>query len=503
MFKNVSKVKISVLFILVVGLVGILSDAAIAMKPPYWTEKDPTYKKTNQAKVDALNETMVSLAQNLSSAVVTVLTTSEVKVQQMDQMFDFFFGPQMRPRQMPRSQKALGLGSGFVINADGLIVTNSHVVRLDDDRLADSVRVGFFGDSSKSLGEEVEVVGIDPIVDTAVLRLKNKPKRKLSVIPLGNSDTLKVGEWVVAIGNPHGLSHSVTKGIVSALGRGDIIPEISSDFIQTDASINQGNSGGPLINLMGEVIGINTAIDPKGQGLGFAIPINVAKRAIKGILEKGHASHGFAGVSLYPNFDADAAKSLGLVNAEGALIEDVAPGQPAAKAGLKSYDVVTKVGSRKISTNTEFQRAIRELDPQTEVAIEYLRDGKSRTTKITLGDLDKNVRTANFSPNEDGDDASPQTGLRRADKAGISISDLTPEIRARWKLGRVQGVVVNDVAGGSAADRAGLARGDILIEIQKQQVSNSRDVARILSRSGTYILKVLRGPSVALFTIKI
>jgi serine protease Do len=189
----------------------------------------------------------------------------------------------------------------FVIHPDGLIITNSHVVRMGGDKTADSVRVKFLGDSSKSEGEEVEVVGVDPLVDTAILRLKNKPREKLTALPLGNSDQLKVGEWVVAIGNPHGLSHTVTKGIVSALGR-DIIPEISADFIQTDASINQGNSGGPLINLAGEVIGVNTAIDPRGQGLGFAIPINTAKRVVKDILEKGRATHGYAGVSLYPNF---------------------------------------------------------------------------------------------------------------------------------------------------------------------------------------------------------
>lgn len=497
-----------VLFLLVTVIVFLPAKMIGAIKgppisAPYWTEKDAIQKKGLQSKIDALNETIVGLAQTLSSAVVTVLTTSEVKVQQMDQMFDFFFGPQgMNPRQMPRSRKAQGLGSGFVIHPDGIIVTNSHVVRLEDDKLADSVRVSFFGDSSKSIGEEVEVIGIDPVVDTAVLRLKKKPTRKLSVAPLGNSDSLKVGEWVVAIGNPHGLSHTVTKGIVSALGRGDIIPEISADFIQTDASINQGNSGGPLINLMGEVVGVNTAIDPRGQGLGFAIPINVAKRAVKGILESGHASHGYAGVSLYPNFDAETAKSLGLATAEGALIEDVAPGQPAAKAGLKAYDVVTRIGSRKISTNTEFQRAVRELDPNTSVKVEFLRDGKVASTTMVLGDLDRDVKTA-FR--RSGTSEEPSIGkAHRLEKAGIEIVDISPQIRMRWKLGpNIKGVAVSDVLSNGPADIAGLARGDIIIEVQKQKVTNSAEITKLLSRNGTFILKVLRGPTLALFTLTI
>jgi serine protease Do len=481
-------------------------------KGPYWIEKDEGSKKALQSKVDAMNEMFSSLAATYSSAVVTVLTTSEIKVPQMqmipEDMFDLFFGfpggggIQRRP---PRSQKTQSLGSGFVIHPDGIIVTNSHVVRIEDDRLADSVKVKFLGDSDKAEGVDVEIVGVDPLVDTAVLRLKGKVKRNLSVIPLGNSDSLKVGEWVMAIGNPHGLSHTVTKGIVSALGR-DIIPNVSADFIQTDASINQGNSGGPLINMMGEVVGINTAIDPRGQGLGFAIPVNTAKRAIKAIMEKGKPSHGFAGVSLFQNFDLETAKSLGLKNADGALIEDVVPGQSAANAGLKAYDVVTKVGDRKINTNSDFQKAVRELDPNTKVSVEYLREGKISTTTMILGDLEKSSQVAfkDIRSLFKGSGGGEKTESVSISRAGFQVVNLTKDIRTRWRLASdVKGVVISEVLANTPADESGIARGDILTEIQKKKVSDVKSVEKAIGKSGTYILKVLRGNTVALFTLKL
>ena len=509
--KNVSK---SILLLCLFALLSLSACLwASNSKGPYWIEKDVEAKKALQPKVDAMNEMFSNLASTYSSAVVTVLTTSEVKVPQMqmfpEDMFDLFFGfpggggIQRRP---PRSQKTQSLGSGFVIHPDGIIVTNSHVVRIEDDRLADTVKVKFLGDSDKAEGMDVQVVGVDPVVDTAVLRIKGKGKPNLSVIPLGNSDSLKVGEWVVAIGNPHGLSHTVTKGIVSALGR-DIIPNVSADFIQTDASINQGNSGGPLINMMGEVVGINTAIDPRGQGLGFAIPVNTAKRAIKAIMEKGKPSHGFAGVSLFQNFDLETAKSLGLKNADGALIEDVVPSQAAANAGLKAYDVVTKIGDRKINTNSDFQKAVRELDPNTKVTVEYLREGKVATTTMVLGDLEKSSQIASndirsFSKGNSG--SGEKTESYSISRAGFEVVNLTKEIRTRWRLSAdVKGVVISEVLANTPADEAGISRGDILTEIQKKKVTDVKSVEKAIGKSGTYILKVLRGNTVALFTLKL
>lgn len=493
-------------------LLGVLFSNYSLAQNVFWTEQSAAEKKAAQPRADLLNEAIVGLANKFSPAVVTVVTTSEVDVPNMmqtDDIFEFFFGmPHNSPhgRRMPRqTRKAQSLGSGFVIHPDGIIVTNSHVVRMGGDKLADSVKVKFLGDSSKNEGVDVEVVGVDPIVDTAVLRLKQKPKNKLAVIPFGNSDQLKVGEWVIAIGNPHGLSHTVTKGIVSALGR-DVIPEISADFIQTDASINQGNSGGPLINMAGEVIGVNTAIDPRGQGLGFAIPINTAKRAIRDILTKGKAIHGYAGVSLYPNFDIDTAKSLGLKSAEGALIEDVVPGEPAAKAGLKPYDVVTKVGERKIATNTDFQKAVREHDPGATVKIEFLRDGKLQIAQLVLGDLEKGMQAFNESGGMRRGRSLPTKpgAFTPLSRAGLEVSDLNPMLRERWGIpADVRGVVINEVVNGSPADQAGLARGDIILEIQRTKILTVRDAEKFLAKKGSYLMKVLRGPTVTLFTLKV
>jgi len=499
-------------YILGLFLVSGLVAPSLGQAQPktFWTEQNASEKKSAQLKADLLNESIVGLANKYSAAVVTVLTTSNVAVPNMmqtDDIFEFFFGmpggPRQRPSQ-PSTRKAQSLGSGFVIHPDGLIVTNSHVVRMGGDKIADSVKVKFLGDSAKNEGVDVEVVGVDPIVDTAVLRLKEKPKTKLAVIPFGDSSNLKVGEWVVAIGNPHGLSHTVTKGIVSALGR-DVIPEISADFIQTDASINQGNSGGPLINMAGEVIGVNTAVDPRGQGLGFAIPINTAKRAIRDILTNGKATHGYAGVSLYPNFDYDTAKSLGLKSAEGALIEDVVPGEAADKAGLKSYDVVTKVGERRIATNTDFQKAVREHDPGSSVKVEFLRDGKAQTTQIVLGDLEKGMQAvAGGNFRRRGSPQKPGTPLTPLSRAGMELIDLNPEIRIRWRISPdVRGVVIADVTSGSPADAAGLSRGDIILEIQRVRTTDVKSAERILAKKGTYLLKVLRGPTVTLFTLKV
>lgn len=480
-------------------------------KGPFWIEKDPASKRTAKIKADLFNELTVGLAKDLSAAVVTVLTTSEVSAPQMigpDEMMEFFFGLQgggPRRQLPPRSRKAQSLGSGFVVHPDGIIITNSHVVRLEGERIADTVRVKFLGDSTKSEGVEVEVVGIDPLVDTAVLKLKKPSSQKLTVAPLGNSDDLKVGENVLAIGNPHGLSHSVSKGIVSALAR-DVLPEVSADFIQTDASINQGNSGGPLVNLSGEVVGVNTAIDPRGQGLGFAIPINSVKRVVRDILDKGHASHGYAGVTLFPNFDAEVAKSLGLKSSDGALIEDVMPGEPADKAGLKAYDVIVKVGERKISTNTDFQKAVRDLSPGTSVKLGFYRQTKFMESTLTLGDLDKGLNkvASGLSKSRKGLGSNSSQRSSFLAKTGLGLEELSPELRMKWELSpNVQGLVVSEVTNKSPADKAGLVRGDILLEIKQQKISRISDAEKLLSSKGSHLLKILRGNSVALFSLKI
>ena len=260
------------------------------------------------------------------------------------------------------------------------------------------------------------------------------------------------------------------------------------------------------LNLSGEVVGVNTAIDPRGQGLGFAIPINSVKRVVSEILLKGHASHGYAGVSLYPNFDADTAKSLGLKSSDGALIEDVVAGEPAAKSGLKAYDVVTKVGEKRIFTNTDFQKAIRDLSPGTAVKLEFMREGKIANTTLTLGDLTEGLRVANTT----GRRSRAGESARPAAKSGMVLEELDPLTRQRWQIEPgVRGLIVSEVQANTPADQAGLARGDILLEMKSERVPRFQkmntllDAERILTGRGSYLVKILRGNTPALFTLKI
>jgi len=285
--------------------------AAVASAERFWSEKTESERKAQGPEIDLLNKAFVSLAEQMKPAVVNVYTKTRVGVPRYgargnqvmpDDLFRFFFGnpfggpgsPGGGNGQMP-PREAQALGSGFVINKEGLVITNAHVVRMGD-RNADSILLRFVNDSPTSPGYEATVLGVDETTEVAVLRLKKK-KADLKVAPLGDSDKIKVGEWVVAIGNPYGHTHTVTKGIVSALGRS--LEEIErAEFIQTDASINPGNSGGPLFNLYGEVIGINTAIDPRAQGIGFAIPINTAKMVARELITTGSVSIGWIGVGI-------------------------------------------------------------------------------------------------------------------------------------------------------------------------------------------------------------
>lgn len=474
----------------------------------YWVEQSDSQRRSSLGDAKLFNDTFVNLAEKLSPAVVSVTTTSEVDVPQFgmnpDDFFNFFFGgPRGAPRQQaPQKRKTQGLGSGIVIHDSGIILTNRHVVTIND-RTADSIRIKFFGDPEQSEGYLAEVVGVDPFTDVGVLRLKEKPKNKLTVAPLGNSNLLKVGEWVVAIGNPHGLTHSVSKGIVSALGR-DIMEDINADFIQTDASINQGNSGGPLINLSGEVIGINTAIDPRGQGLGFAIPINTAKKVVKQILENGKVSRGYVGVMLYRDFNTEIAKSLGLKEPVGALIGEVVAGDPADKAGLEAYDVVTKIGNRKIDSHRDFMIAVGDLSPGTPVEIEYLRNGKKRSTKLTLADREKGLKNAENNTPRRGRTRNENSSSEPVEKVGLALTELTDQIKKELQLDDdIEGVVVTGVLEASAADLAGIARGDVITEVDRKKVNSVKDLKSSLGKSGRHLIKAFRGNRPVLFTVNI
>lgn len=472
---------------------------------PAWTEGGAVGAYTPGSALVALNQAFKDLGKTVAPTVVNIFTVSKVPVQGMDglsgpqaDLFRYFFGNPMGPGgpRMPggggREQEQNSAGSGFLINADGLIVTNSHVVRMNE-RVADQIRVKFISDGSSTQGTPAEVVGVDPLTDVAVLRLKGLSKEKLAELkfaPLGNSDDAAVGEIVFAVGNPYGHTHSVTQGIISALGRETDIN--ASSFIQTDASINPGNSGGPLFNIKGEVIGINTAIDARAQGIGFAIPINSAKRVIEQLVEKGSVTWGYVGVSMQP-LDEQLAKSLNLKNARGALIVGVEAGGPAHQAGLRSYDVVTKLGGKEVNSVRDMSVVVRSLNPGTKAEVEYIREGKAHKTHMVIG---KRTDEATIARGQRPAEPSAPTGTTQA-KLGVELVDLSPGLRSRFKIpSDVKGVLVSRIARGSLGEQMGLVPGDVIAEINKKPINSQKDVGPALdaNREGI-LLKALNGKS--------
>ncbi len=475
---------------------------AISADAKLWTEKTSSEKgKGNGLDIDALNRVFVDLTAGTSPAVVNIYTKTRVARQQPsmpnfgngnmapDDLFQFFFGNPFGGGGgfQPPPREAQTLGSGFAINDQGIIITNSHVVRMSG-RNADSVMVKFIGESDRSKGHEATILGVDEGTDVAVLKLKNV-KKDLKLLSLGNSDNVKVGEWVIAIGNPYGHSNSVTKGIVSALGRN--LEQSRADFIQTDASINPGNSGGPLINLFGEVVGINTAIDARAQGIGFAIPINTAKSVIKQIIEKGGVTLGWIGVSI-ADVDPQVAESLGLKNIEGAvLIQDVFPGEPASKAGVKSYDIVTEVNGKKLNSSRDFSILVGNLPVGSKAELKIIRDSKPVNLTVTVAKRKNESELAqNFSQKGQG----PSRPSGKQNSAGLQLAELTSELRSQLDLGPgVSGVVIARVRRGSPASVVGLESGDLITEINRKRVRTVAEAETLLSKkSDSVLLKVQR-----------
>ncbi|NCN28147.1 Do family serine endopeptidase [bacterium] len=483
MKKLVSKIlSFSALMLFVIACMQLNFDGNKANGASLWKEDSAPLS----ADAQKLNNIYTDLAEKLSPAVVNIFTKSQVGMEADPNrdLFQFFFGHPGMPQQ-PRFQQreAQSLGSGFVINDDGLVITNSHVVRFQD-RNADQVRVKFLGDPENSEGHEAMIIGVDPSTDVAVLKLKDK-KRVKATAPFGDSSTLKVGEWVLAIGNPFGHTHTVTQGIVSALGRSSTGLDIRSNFIQTDASINPGNSGGPLFNLKGEVIGINTAIDARGPGIGFTIPINTAKSVIKQLVAKGEVTRGWIGI-VGSDLNPQIAKRLGLKDSVGALVQDVSEGGPAQKAGLESYDVITKVGKTKVGSMRDLAIAVGGLQPGEKVAVEYIHDGKVKSTTLTIQEFPKEASVARGRPQRGG--GGPAEGTV-SQKVGVVLGELNVRTRQRFRIpADVSGVLIADVMPRTPAAQSGLRAGDVIKEINQKPVKNVRDAERAFKRSKRGVL---------------
>ena len=459
------------------GLLMVLLSLALAggaqAEEKLWIERD---RGAAAGKAAVTSETFSTLAAALSPAMVNIQIKRQITGTTHDPFYDYFFGfPQ---RQGP--QFGEGLGSGFIINPDGHVLTNNHVV-------ADAVSVTV----SLSDGREfaAKLVGADPRTDLALLKIEGATD--LTAMPLGDSDALRIGEWVMAIGNPFGLDHTVTAGIVSAKGRKEVQPgsePMYANFIQTDASINPGNSGGPLLNMAGEVVGINTAIVRSGQGIGFAIPSNMAKTLIPQ-LARGKVERSWLGVALQ-EVTPPLAESMGLDRAEGALVRNVYPKSPAKAAGLQAGDIIISFDGKPVKDSSDLPWMAAIAGVGVEVEVTLVREGKQIKKSVVMGDLADAGRTAEKKA------APSESSGSNLDGAGLSLGDLAPPDRLKLGAPKGYGILVTGVVPGSLAAEADFRSGDVIL---RMGTAKAMDVASVLDRyarvkAGTPVpFHVLRG----------
>ncbi|MDE0847671.1 MAG: DegQ family serine endoprotease [Nitrospinaceae bacterium] len=396
--------------------------------------------------------------------------------------YDRFFGE--RPNQRPKR----GMGSGFVIDKEGHILTNYHVIEQADEIVV------ILDDNGTEKEYTATLVGSDPKTDIALIKINRESgdNKDFPFLRLGSSENLEVGEWVVAIGNPFGLSHTVTVGVVSALGR-SIGAGPYDEFIQTDASINPGNSGGPLINIEGDVIGINTAIISGNTGgnvgIGFAIPIDIAKGILKDLRERGTVTRGWLGVMIQ-KITPDLAKSFGLSQSEGALVGDVIPDGPAAKGGVKRGDVIVMFDGQQVKDMEDLPKIVAATRPNSVVDVEVIRDGSRMTLSVSIELLED----------------SQETVVAKADPLGLQVQDITEELAQSLKLESVEGVLVSDVTAGNAAAEAGIRRGDVISEMNRSIVKDMRDYQNLMAsvqKGSSVLFLVKRGGSTIYIAVKV
>ncbi len=418
------------------------------------------------------------LAQDAGKAVVNIHTVKVVKKSRqirpnmpnfrndksLDEFFERFFEG---PFGGKGTRKERSLGSGFIISKDGYVVTNNHVIAQ-----ASEIKVRLQGEEKPYTAE---IVGRDTETDLALIKIITKGKSpNFPTLSFGNSEQAKVGEWVMAIGNPFGLDHTVTAGIISAKGR--IIGSGPYDnYIQTDASINPGNSGGPLLNMDGEVIGINTAIIASGQGIGFAVPSTMAQKIIKQLREDKKVTRGWLGVSIQP-ITEDMAKALERENTEGALIASTFKDQPGDKAGIKSGDIITRINGKKIKDSNDLLHMIAGFAPGETIKITLWRKGKTVNLKATLTERDSK-KLADSGGNRKQED-------RSTDLLGMQVRPLKKAEAKALNMESAKGLLITSISQGSPAQEAGLRAGDVIVEANQQEVSRGRHLENIIEKEG-------------------
>jgi len=451
-----------VLGILIASNLGWISlgQAKVEPIPPKVTEQ-----------LEVTEKAFVEIAKRVVPAVVNISTTKITKGLERspfspffeDPFFRRFFGDEFfRDHERPRRFKEQSLGSGVIVSEDGYIITNNHVVSG-----ADEIKV-VLSDKREFIGK---VVGSDPKTDIAVIKIKASD---LPTIVWGDSDKIEVGEFVLAIGNPFGLNQTVTSGIISAKGRANVGIADYEDFIQTDAAINPGNSGGALVNIRGELIGINTAIFTRSggyMGIGFAVPSNMARSVMDSLVKSGKVTRGWLGVYIQ-EVTPELAKQFKLGSNLGALVSDVMEGSPAEKAGLERGDVIIQYNGKEVENTGHLRNMVAQTPVGKVIDVKVIREGKEKVLKVKIGEL----------PAEVSKGEKEEEGEARGVFEGVTVQNLTQDLRERLDVpDKIKGVVVSSVEVGSAAEESGLKTGDVILEIDKKVVRTVKDFNKIVN----------------------
>lgn len=475
--------------IFIVSFLLVSSTAVLALASYPSVEYDQETEISRES-VDFLTKTgqaMAEIAEAVRPAIVNISTIKTEKVSDAplspffdDPFFRRFFGDRFQHRETPRTRKALSLGSGVIVSSEGYILTNNHVIKN-----ADQIKV-LLSDKREFTGE---IIGRDPKTDLAVIKIDAE---NLPTIKMGDSDALRVGEIVLAVGSPYGLNQTITMGIVSAVGRANVGIADYEDFIQTDAAINPGNSGGALVNAKGKLVGINTAIfSTTGgyQGIGFAIPSNMVKTVMASLIEKGKVVRGWLGVTVQ-SITPGLAEQFGLEKDYGTLVADVVENSPAEKAGLMRGDVIIGLNGKEVEEPYNLRNLVASTQPGEEIELQIIRDGSIKKLTVTVGELPSETQKT-------------PTVFENALK-GVSVQNLTPEISGQLNLpDKIRGVVVTDIEQGSPAETA-LMPGDVILEINRKAMSNIEDYETIVSKikpDADVLLLVFRRGSTIFVTI--
>jgi serine protease Do len=471
-----------------IGFSGILFCFAVFCSAPLFLSPHACFALSGLGPQGPVS--FADLAEGVKDSVVNISTTQVIKENPMqpfmgkDSPFREFFGDDFYKRffgDNPQNQmKTHALGSGFIIDQDGDILTNNHVVEK-----ADEIKIK----TTDGKEYDAKVVGRDPKTDIALIKISADGKA-LKAAKLGDSEAIRVGDWVMAVGNPFGLGNTVTAGIISAKGR-IIGAGPYDDFLQTDAAINPGNSGGPLFNMNGEVVGINTAIVAQGQGIGFATPVNMAKE-ILAQLKTGKVIRGWLGIMIQ-DITPELAESFGITETNGVIVGDVVPDSPAEKAGLKRGDIVKSLNGKAVDNAHSLSRAVAAMGPDSTANLEIIRDGKTKEIKVTIGTMPEEV-------------AEQKHGSKGETAWGITVQNLTPELAQKFGLDDNEtGVVITELQPGSAAAEARLTAGDVIKEVNRQKIQNVRDYRQAvqkMKKGETLLLLVKRGANTFYLALK-